>query len=79
MIPKNEEIFIYAGEESLQKLIDEMNSFRGKKIFLIKVPPLIELLKEAGFVEEEDFFDHYDLFSPKLLKQKESYSLIMSM
>lgn len=79
LVQENEEIFIYAGEESLQKLIDEMNSFRGKKIFLIKVPPLIELLKEAGFVEEEDFFDHYDLFSPKLLKQKESYSLIMSM
>ena len=75
-----EEVFIYKGEQSLQELIDEMTASHDKKIFFIRVnAQLIKSLNEAGFVEGENFFNHYTLFSTQIFTRKDRYSLILSM
>lgn len=78
-IRDDEEIFIYEDETSLQKLIDYMKATCDKKLFLIKAREIISPLKDAGFVEGKDFFNHYVLFSPSLLSHRDIYSLILGM
>ena len=75
-IRDDEEIFVIEDEESLPQLIDEMKTSRDKKLFLIRARELIRPLKEAGFVEEKDFFNHYAFFSSNLFSKKDVYSLL---
>ena len=75
-IRDNEEIFVIEDEESLPQLIEEMKTSLDKKLFLIRARELIRPLKEAGFVEEKDFFNHQVLFSSNLLSKKHRLSLI---
>ena len=72
----DEEIFVFEGEESLPRLLEEMKTSRDKKLFLIRDRELITPLKEAGFVEEKDFFNHYVLFSADLFSKKHMKSFI---
>ena len=72
----DEEFFVFESDESLPRLIEEMETSRDKKLFLIRVAELINPLKEAGFVEEQDFFNHYVLFSANLLSKKDFYALL---
>ncbi len=78
-IRNEEEIFICKDKQTLPKLIEEMKASRDTKIFFVRDWNLIKLLKQAGFVEGKDFFNHYTLFSSKLFEQNDSYSLILAM
>ncbi len=78
-IQKEEEIFICKDKQTLPKLIEEMKASRDTKIFFIRDWNLIKPLKQAGFVEGKDFFNHYELFSPNLLSNIDANTLIKKM
>ena len=75
-VREDEEIFAVDGAISIQRIINAMNSFRGKKIFffLLSNFPFDELEK-AGFVRDRDFIDGFD-FSPKNFN---SYPLVAAL
>ena len=78
-IRDNEEIFFYANDSFLQKLIDKMNAERDKKIFFIRVRELVEPLKKVGFIEEKDFFNHFEAFPQRLFTPQSLYQVINAM
>lgn len=78
-IKDDEEIFICEDNEALAKIIDKMNAMRDKTVFFVRVWEFIEPLKDAGFVEGEDFFNHYVIFSNKLLSKNDIFSFITIM
>ena len=79
LIKDDEEIFICEDNEALAKIIDKMNAMRDKTVFFVRAWEFIEPLKDAGFVEGEDFFNHYVIFSHKLLSQNAISSFITIM
>jgi hypothetical protein len=69
---RDDELIIPAeNENSLQKLLDAMKTFKGEKIFFImpeiflKKYPMIDLLTKAGFVLNKDFINGWTLLGDK--------------
>lgn len=64
-VSDTEEIIAATSNESLNKLIESMKNFGGKKIYftLISTPGFEEFLTRAGFIEGKDFINAMTLLS----------------
>ena len=64
MVRDDEEIILAENQESLKKLLVEMKTSRGKKVFFIMVTDFpFGVLKEAGFVKGRDFLNGFEFLS----------------
>ena len=79
-IHEDEEIILADNQMALQKLIDAMNSSRGKKVFFILVPGFpLQALIQAGFTPGRDFLNGFEFLSEAHGIPLNSYPLIQAM
>ena len=80
LVRDDEEILLAENQSSLQKLIDAMNSSRGKKVFIILLPYFpFRALTEAGFVHGRDFLNGFESLSAAHGLPLDSYQFIKAM
>lgn len=80
LVRDDEEIILAENQSSLQKLIDAMNTSRGKKIFFILLPNFpFQVLIQVGFVFGRDFLNGFDFLSAAHGLPLNSYQLIKAM
>ena len=80
LVRDDEEILLAENQASLQKLIDAMNSSRGKKVFFILLPYFpFQVLTAAGFVFGRDFFNGFEFLSAANGVPLNSYPLLHAM
>ena len=68
LVQNNEEFIVLKKNVMSQKLIDKIKAERGKKVFFGFVSDFPEVLKKAGLIEGEDFFNGF-LFFPDVWYQ----------
>lgn len=74
---ENEEIILAESEESLRKLLGEMKTHQGKKVFFIMVTDFpFSVLTDAGFVRGQDFINGFDFLSEAHGFPLDSYRII---
>ena len=66
-------------KDSLQKLKNLMRVSKNRNIFFVGIADVAWRLKEADFVEGENFFDVSQIYSPTWASNVNGYNLIMSM
>ena len=77
----DEEIILFDSPDSLPKMINAMNSGRGKKIYFVLLPKFpFKILVNAGFVNGKDFLNGFDFLSePNEPPSPNSYQLIQAL
>ena len=79
-VQDDEEIIIISYDSSIEKLIGVMNESRGKKVFFIMAPDFpFDVLIQAGFVANGDFFDCFEFLSDAQGLPLDSYPLIWAL
>lgn len=77
---ENEEIILAESEESLRKLLSEMKTYQGKKVFFIMVTDFpFSVLTDAGFVRGKDFINGFDFLSEEHGFPLDSHRIIKAM
>lgn len=79
-VQDDEEIIIISYDSPMEKLIGIMNDSRGKKVFFIMAPDFsFDVLIQAGFVANGDFFDGFEFLSDAQGLPLDSYPLIWAL
>ena len=79
-IRDDEEIILAENQTSLQRLVDAMNSSRGKKVFFILAPGFpFQMLIQAGFVYGRDFLSGIEFLSEAHGVPLNSYEFVKAM
>ena len=79
-VKDDEEIIIISYDSPMEKLIGIMNESRGKKVFFIMAPDFpFDVLMQAGFVANGDFFDCFEFLSDAQGLPLDSYPLIWAL
>ena len=79
-VKDDEEIIIISYDSPMEKLIGIMNESRGKKVFFIMAPDFpFDVLIQAGFVANGDFFDCFEFLSDAQGLPLDSYPLIWAL
>ena len=77
---RDDEEIITAENDGLKKLLDAMNTSRGKKVFFIMIPNFpYQILIDAGFVFGKDFVNGMEFLSEAQGVPLNSYPLIQAM
>ena len=76
----DEEIILAEDNDSLRKLLDAMNSSRGRKVFFIVIPNFpFQILAQAGFIAGRDFVNGIEFLSEAQGVPLNSHELIKAM
>lgn len=79
-VTDDEEIILAESEESLKKLLDEMNAAQGKKVFFIMATDFpYEVLTETGFVRGRDYLNGFEFLSEAHGFPLDSHRLLKAM
>lgn len=80
-VQDEEEVIVVDTEnkDCLQRLTKLMDSLRDKNVFFIGLPNIDSKLKGMRFIEDKDFFNVSEFYSPVWANHTSNYKLILSM